>query len=248
MQCMKEKYMEYRNNRTGGGYPSQIKRLCVISFVFTIAALFVACDDSSSSTSNPSTPSSPISYTVIFKDRDTELDSQTVNEGETATRLAEDPTRNDYAFIGWGKAESSKAFDFTETITEDTTFNAIWVSVPDSLTYDYVDGYTNQLVVSLSSASSDSTLYIPAKTAGNANATVTEIKASGFAGLAKTTVYLPQGIKNIGRGAFSGCASLKTIHYGGTKEDFNSASGYGSALGIQGVTIKCRDGEMKIGE
>lgn len=62
---------------------------------------------------------------------------QELKEGDKVTKPA-DPTAEDYIFIGWYKeAGCINAWDFdTDTVEEDTTLYAKWVSDADSLTYN----------------------------------------------------------------------------------------------------------------
>ena len=63
-------------------------------------------------------------YTVTFKDGDSTLSTQTVNDGEKATKPA-DPTKDGYTFDGWyADSTFNAAFDFNMAITADTTVYA----------------------------------------------------------------------------------------------------------------------------
>lgn len=69
-----------------------------------------------------------VSYKVTFNTQGgSTIESQTVESGKTATKPTTDPTKTDYNFKGWSKkADSLDAFDFTATITANTTIYAIW--------------------------------------------------------------------------------------------------------------------------
>ncbi len=82
------------------------------------------------------TPPEATTYTVTFKDGETTLSTQTVEEGATATRPTE-PTKEGYDFVNWySDSEFTTEFDFTSTITENTTIYAKWKeTTPPAATY-----------------------------------------------------------------------------------------------------------------
>ncbi len=242
--------MKHKNS-TGGGYSSQIKHFCLILLVLTIAALFVACDDdSSSSIPNPSKPSSSTTCTVTFYDGEEQTSTYECAKGNTAERPDRDPTKNDYAFMGWGKDQSKEdLFNFKTSITEDLKLYAIWKPATSSekLDYGYVtkDGaqVTNELTVGKKEgATLDDKIYIPAKTESKSNATVTEIKEGAFKGTFIKAVYIPQSVTKIASDAFESCSSLLAINYGGTLEQFLTAIGSDTLTGAENATVYCRDG------
>ena len=66
------------------------------------------------------------SYTVTFKDGETTLSTQTVDDGETATRPT-NPTKDGFDFVNWySDSELTTVYDFTSAITGDTTLYAKW--------------------------------------------------------------------------------------------------------------------------
>lgn len=68
-------------------------------------------------------------YEVFFAtDGGTEIDAQTVDEGDTATRPEDDPEKDGFEFGGWyADRDYETEFDFEETpITEDTIVYAKW--------------------------------------------------------------------------------------------------------------------------
>ena len=70
------------------------------------------------------TPPAPTTYTVTFKDGDSTLSTQTVNDGDKASKPA-DPTKDGYTFDGWYADNTfNAAFDFNTAITADTTVYA----------------------------------------------------------------------------------------------------------------------------
>jgi len=70
-------------------------------------------------------------YTVSFDGRGgSGVDSQTVIEGQTASKPAVDPTRTGYQFDGWySDAECTKPYDFTAATTSDITLYAKWLKI-----------------------------------------------------------------------------------------------------------------------
>lgn len=91
---------------------------------------------------------SRISYLVTFSTAGgSEVESQTVKEGDKATRPT-DPTRSGYTFNGW--TLDGAAYDFTTPVTGDITLVAQWTEnyVPPVTTYytltiNYVDAEGN---------------------------------------------------------------------------------------------------------
>ncbi len=72
------------------------------------------------------TPQASTSYTVTFKDGETTLSTQTVNEGETATKPT-DPTKDGFEFVNWySDSEFTTEYDFASIINGDTTIYAKW--------------------------------------------------------------------------------------------------------------------------
>ncbi len=67
-------------------------------------------------------------YTVSFYTRNgTTIESQTVKEGEKATKPESDPTRDGFTFAGWYTSDTyEKEFDFDTAITADCTIHAKW--------------------------------------------------------------------------------------------------------------------------
>lgn len=72
-----------------------------------------------------------ITYTVTFDvNGGSSVETQTVEEGKTATEPTTAPTREGYDFLGWyGDEEFTAEFDFTKPITENTTVYAKWIKV-----------------------------------------------------------------------------------------------------------------------
>ena len=86
-------------------------------------------------------------------------------------------------------------------------------------------------------------LEIPAAIGG------TPVKAIGekafYDNAALFYVIIPEGIESIGNSAFSGCSSLQSIHFGGTKalwEDIFKGSDWNDYTG--NYTIYCTDGTI----
>lgn len=80
-------------------------------------------------------PSAPTVYTVSFAiNGGSAIANQEVNEGETATRPATDPTKEGYTFDNWYSDEGlTTLFDFTTPITGETTIYAKWEKVNPKL-------------------------------------------------------------------------------------------------------------------
>jgi len=74
---------------------------------------------------------SPSAYTVSFNmnGHGTQVASQTVEDGSTATRPA-DPEADGYIFQGWFDSALTTAFDFTSPITQNTIIHAKWYMIP----------------------------------------------------------------------------------------------------------------------
>ena len=78
-------------------------------------------------------------YTVTFNTNGgTAVDSQTVEEGSTATKPATAPTKEGVVFAGWYKESTfENAFDFSTAIKADTTIYANWASEADIATITF---------------------------------------------------------------------------------------------------------------
>ncbi len=69
----------------------------------------------------------PETHTVTFDDGVNDPTTQTVNDGDKATKPETDPTRTGYTFVGWFADGAEAAFDFENTaIEEDLTLTAKW--------------------------------------------------------------------------------------------------------------------------
>lgn len=66
-------------------------------------------------------------YTVTFKDGDSTLSSQEVYENKTVSR-PDDPTKQDYFFVGWKKGND--IYDFSSPVTESFDLIAHWTQDP----------------------------------------------------------------------------------------------------------------------
>ena len=66
-------------------------------------------------------------YTVTFKDGDSTLSSQEVYENKTVSR-PDDPTKQDYFFVGWKKGND--IYDFSSPVTESFDLIAQWTQDP----------------------------------------------------------------------------------------------------------------------
>ncbi len=83
-------------------------------------------------------------YDVKFMNVETPVSSQIVIENGTATK-PEDPTRTGYSFKGWSMDGTSVVDPATVTITDDTTFTALWVKV-NTVTFNDGTSSTTQSV------------------------------------------------------------------------------------------------------
>ena len=69
------------------------------------------------------------SYTVTFDaDNGTTATTQTVTEGDTATKPA-DPAKNGYGFVYWFNTATDTEWDFNTIITADITLKAKWTAI-----------------------------------------------------------------------------------------------------------------------
>ena len=74
----------------------------------------------------------PKTYTLTFDSQDgTEVESQTILEGQIRSRPATDPTKTDYVFVNWYLTGMETVFDFTTPATENLTVYAKWETCPD---------------------------------------------------------------------------------------------------------------------
>lgn len=83
--------------------------------------------------------------TVTFDtDGGSAIDSQTVEEGKTATEPATNPTKKNCEFLGWYTAKGTEGveFDFSQAIKQHTTVYAHWKQEKATVTFDYNDGTT----------------------------------------------------------------------------------------------------------
>jgi|GEM_PF-1471763 len=73
----------------------------------------------------------PDTHTVTFNTHGgNTVQSQKVEDGETATRPPTDPIRDNHNFVNWFTDETDGTpFDFDTSITEDTTIHARWIAV-----------------------------------------------------------------------------------------------------------------------
>lgn len=70
-------------------------------------------------------------FTVTFSTGEgSSVDPQKIIDGETAEKPSTIPTRNGYQFVRWAAVENGTAdFDFSTSITKDTTIYAVWKQV-----------------------------------------------------------------------------------------------------------------------
>ena len=73
-------------------------------------------------------------YTVTFGDESGEENSQTIEYGDKLTK-PEDPTKEDYAFLGWFVGDTE--YDFNEPVTGDLDLTPKWVKNKASYTVEH---------------------------------------------------------------------------------------------------------------
>ena len=74
-------------------------------------------------------------YTVTFDDGVNDPTTQTVTDGEKATKPA-DPTRTGYTFVGWFADGADTAYDFDNAVTGDLTLTAKWTANTYTVTFN----------------------------------------------------------------------------------------------------------------
>ncbi len=76
---------------------------------------------------------------------------------------------------------------------------------------------------------------------------VTAIKDHAFESSRLTSITIPQSVKTIGYDAFQYCPSLETIHYLGTKAQWEAIEKNRYWISSESYTIHCTDGDIVIG-
>ena len=81
----------------------------------------------------------PKTYTLTFDSQGgTEVTSQTVVEGQTRSRPAQNPTKTNWTFVNWYTSTGyDTVFDFNTIATANTTVYAKWQSNGKKLTLDF---------------------------------------------------------------------------------------------------------------
>jgi uncharacterized repeat protein (TIGR02543 family) len=101
-----------------------------------------------------------IFYSVIFMDGETEIDSQIVGEGGTASRPAGNPERGGYLFDNWyGNPDLVAVYDFDTPVTDHITLYAKWMP---AYTVTFMDGSTPLSVLTQTIASGSTVSRPPA--------------------------------------------------------------------------------------
>jgi formylglycine-generating enzyme required for sulfatase activity len=96
----------------------------IIGIIAVIALAFTACDDGNGNNPQPKT------YTVTFDaDNGTTATTQTVTEGNKATKPTTDPTKDEYTFGYWFNAETNAEWNFDTDVTASITLKAKWYYV-----------------------------------------------------------------------------------------------------------------------
>lgn len=95
--------------------------------------------DENTKTETTETPVEKKKFTVTFNTNGgSSVESQTVEEGKTATKPATDPTKTGLVFVGWYKESTFEtSFDFNSAINADTTIYANWASESEIVTITF---------------------------------------------------------------------------------------------------------------
>ncbi len=95
--------------------------------------------DENTKTETTETPVEKKKFTVTFNTNGgSAVESQTVEEGSTATKPATDPTKTGLIFVGWYKESTFEtSFDFNSAINADTTIYANWASEAEIVTITF---------------------------------------------------------------------------------------------------------------
>ena len=95
--------------------------------------------DENTNTETKEEPVEKKKFTVTFNTNGgSAVESQTVEEGSTATKPATDPTKTGLVFVGWYKESTFEtSFDFNSAINADTTIYANWASESEIVTITF---------------------------------------------------------------------------------------------------------------
>ena len=174
-------------------------------------------------------PEQPVTYTVSFNTKGGgSIDSQTIVNGQTATKPA-DPTLENNVFGGWySDEELTSEYDFTTPVTGSFTLYAKWVERIEVSAYSVssviagLTGDGSYILVAIGNWSSGDLSAITTALSSNKSAKVnldlseatglTEIGRWAFSGCSSlTSISIPSSVEYIGLMAFDGCDSLTSI-------------------------------------
>jgi len=144
-----------------------------------------------------STPQTP--HEVTFETYEgSAIEKEDVIDGELVTKPT-DPTKDGYIFDGWYREDLQTPWNFTtDTVTEPVTLHAKWLSASPFTTSDNGDGtvtvtgYTGQIPTDLE---------IPSEINGKPVKAISN--NAGFYNKNLTSLVLPEGLEEIGVGAFA---------------------------------------------
>ncbi len=100
-----------------------MKRILTIFLLIFSTLILIACTDDANT----------LTFEVIFDSNGgTEVESQTVVSGETATEPT-NPTKSEYIFGYWYVSDSEVSYDFNTPVLADLTLYAFWEDIPENV-------------------------------------------------------------------------------------------------------------------
>ena len=197
-------------------------------------------------------PEQPVTYTVSFNTNGGgSIDSQTIVNGQTATKPA-DPTLENNVFDGWySDKELTSEYDFTTPVTGSFTLYAKWVkrikvnasdvsSEIEGLTGDgsyilVVTGKLNDLSAITAALSSNKSAKVNLDLSKATGLTTIGVRAFMDCD-SLTSICIPEGVKSIGGSAFSGCSGLTSISIPSSVTSIGDAA-FDGCSGLTSITI-----------
>lgn len=182
--------------------------IAILMAVFLCAALFASCNKTESNGNGPD-ETEPVYYTVSFNTGvEDKIESKTVRAGSTLSEPPE-PVRDGYVFEGW--YNGSVEWDFLIKVKSDMILTARWVMADSVFTHrPEADGETT-VVTGIIDGKKGEHIRLPSYIGGYR---VTAVGDNAFSGLSSEEVRkitVPEGITDIGNGAFEGCADIEII-------------------------------------